>query len=249
MSDAITREYRFLTGAERFALVIAAMARKDQVEIDRLEDTCPQAHYQMDHSAFRSRMSISFSAAALTALRIAPSLAIIRSLSFLSEWSETFNFWPTRVAEMVFLYGRAYGRWEAGTTEEIDMSALEILKGKEPDKGDSALQLQLADVREVARDGAARLGKYMVDTVEALAIEALSCWEGFTRFCRDTAGVEPMVLMQGWGLIHEDPTAEIARLYPAAKPNPAQAEAWRENLASCWAGRLDIIDANDQHMR
>jgi hypothetical protein len=104
--------YKFLSGSERFALVIAAMARKDKVEIGRLEDTCPQAHYQMDHSAFRSRMSISFSAAALTALRIPPALAIIRSLSFLSDWSDTFNFWPTRVAEMVFLYARAYGRWE-----------------------------------------------------------------------------------------------------------------------------------------
>jgi hypothetical protein len=241
--------YKFLSGSERFALVIEAMARKDKVEIDRLEDTCPQAHYQMDHSAFRSRMSISFSAAALTALRIAPSMAIIRSMSFLSQWSDTFTFWPTRVAEMVFLYGRAYGRWEAGAAEEIDTSTLEILKGKEPGEGNADLQVQLAEVREVARDGTARLVKYMVNTVEVLAIEALSCWEGFTRFCSETAGVEPMVLMRGWGLIHEDPAAEIARLYPAAKPDSDQAEAWRENLASCWVGRFEMIDANDQHMR
>jgi hypothetical protein len=241
--------YKFLSGSERFALVIEAMARKDKVEIDRLEDTCPQAHYQMDHSAFRSRMSISFSAAALTSLRIAPSLAIIRSLSFLSERSDTFSYWPTRVAEMVFLYGRAYGQWEAGATEKLDMSALELLKDKEPGEGDADLQLQLADVREVARDGTARRGKYMVDTVEVLAVEALSCWEGFTRFCRDAAEVEPMVLMRAWGLIDEDPAAEIAGLYPAANPDEVQAAAWRENLASCWIGRLEIIDANDRHMR
>jgi hypothetical protein len=69
------------------------------------------------------------------------------------------------------------------------MSALEILKGKKPSDDDADLELQLADVREVARDGAARLGKYMVDTVEVLTIEALSCWEGFAQFCSETAGV------------------------------------------------------------
>jgi hypothetical protein len=58
-----------------------------------------------------------------------------------------------------------------------------------------------------------------------------------------------MTLMRGWGLMDEDPATEIARLYPAVKPDAVHAEAWRENLATCWIGRLDIIDANDQHMR
>jgi hypothetical protein len=74
------------------------------------------------------------------------------------------------------------------------MCALEILKEKDPGVGNVDLQIQLAEVREVARDGAARLSKSMVDIVEVLAIEASSCWEGFTRFCRNTACVEPMML-------------------------------------------------------
>jgi hypothetical protein len=247
MSDTITREYRFLTGAERFALVIEAMARKDQVEIDRLEDTCPQAHYQMDHSAFRSRMSISFSAAALTALRISRPLAIIRLLAHLSEMS--VEFWPLRVAQTVFLYGRAYGQWESGATEELDLSAMDIIKGKEPGDADRDLQIQLEEMRRAARDGTDRIRKHLVGAVEVVAIEALSCWDGFTRFCRDSAGVEPMVLMRGWGLIDDDPAGEIVRLYPHAESNQVQADAWRKNLAGCWVERLDIIDAYDRHLR
>jgi len=40
-------------------------------------------------------------------------------------------------------------------------------------------------------------------------VEALSQWEGFGRFCRRHLGVEPLVLLRGYGLGSDDPAEEV----------------------------------------
>jgi hypothetical protein len=42
VADAIFRSCAVLTPAERFALSVEAMARRDDADPDRLEDSCPK---------------------------------------------------------------------------------------------------------------------------------------------------------------------------------------------------------------
>jgi hypothetical protein len=46
----ISRQYALLTADERFQLFVQAMGRKDEQELDRLENTCPRLQYSAkDH--------------------------------------------------------------------------------------------------------------------------------------------------------------------------------------------------------
>ncbi len=45
----LEKNYSRLTPAERLELLVAARARGDQAEIDRLEETAPQLRYKMSH--------------------------------------------------------------------------------------------------------------------------------------------------------------------------------------------------------
>ena len=57
MGDILGRNYKVLTAPERFTLTLEAMARGDESEADRLDDTCPQHNYRMDDLEFRDRMN------------------------------------------------------------------------------------------------------------------------------------------------------------------------------------------------
>src|SRR5688500_5820137 len=57
MNDAaMTKVYEQLTPVERFRLAIEAMSRRDWLEVDRLEDTCPRRTYRCEDAEFRDRM-------------------------------------------------------------------------------------------------------------------------------------------------------------------------------------------------
>jgi hypothetical protein len=57
---------------------------------------------------------------------------------------------------------------------------------------------------------------------EADAVELLSQWEGFARFCREALRVEPLVLLLALGLGHGDPAAEVRAAYPDAAVDEAE---------------------------
>src|SRR5947209_19788526 len=55
-ADPLARHYAVLAAPGRFALLVEAMARGDEADADRLEDTCPTLTYRGEDVAFRGRM-------------------------------------------------------------------------------------------------------------------------------------------------------------------------------------------------
>ena len=151
MADALARNYAMLSAPERFALMVEAMARGDDAEADRLEDTCPQLTYRTDDAEFRDRMKRSYAIATLVTINLKWRLEQVRTAKLFRELHRDFA-WPAQlVATTAFLYGREYGRWECGAIESIpliDAKETAALMKERPD-----LKEQVGEVQEIACDG------------------------------------------------------------------------------------------------
>jgi hypothetical protein len=75
---------------------------------------------------------------------------------------------------------------------------------------------------------------------EADAVELLSQWEGFARFCREALRVEPLVLLLALGLGHGDPAAEVRAAYPDAAVDEAEVARWSVQWARGWERRFAV---------
>ena len=159
-NDLLSRQYASLTGAERFTLMIEAMARHDETEASRLEDTCPRYLYRAEDAEFRDRMRRAFSIATLACLNIQEALGQLRMLATMNELGDVLC-------------------------------------------GEFAAEMQHA------ADGTMALGSSQLRAAlgEILAQRVMAEWEGLSRFCRDSVGVEPGVLLSAFGLERQDPTA------------------------------------------
>ena len=81
MADALSRNYAVLTAPERFTLMVEAMARGDEAEADRLEDTCPQLACRMDDIEFRDRMRRLYTIAMMVTINLKWRLEQVRAAS------------------------------------------------------------------------------------------------------------------------------------------------------------------------
>jgi hypothetical protein len=210
MADALARNYAVLTPPERFTLMVEAMARDDQAEADRLEDSCPKLYYHHSDAEFRDRMQRSYVLALLAMVNLQKHLAVIRCSNVFIEQHKVFADGPKLVAACAFLYGRQYGLCEAGAIAEIE--APDPAKIGAEVKGRPDLKEQL---REIAEESVLRVAEAVQETIGiGVGVEALSQWEGFGRFCRRHLGVEPLTLLHAYGAKWEDPAAEVLAIFP-----------------------------------
>ena len=152
---ALDKHYGMLSATERFALMIEAMARRDERECDRLEETCPRFMYRCEDQAFRDRMRRASAIAHRVSLNMREGLAQIRLARLFHEHAEMFAGDSIRVMQAVFLYGREYGKWEVGAIEEVGLPDAEELVddvAAHPDLGD-----QLEELREIAKESVVKV--------------------------------------------------------------------------------------------
>ena len=236
-SDPLSRNYEQLKGDERFVLLLEAMARKDEAEADRLEDTCPRLLYRQDDVEFRDRMKRAYLIAMLVTINIRWRLEHIRVAKIFLDQHRLYVWGPQLVATTAFLYGREYGRWESGAIKQIPMIDAEdtaaLIKGR-PD-----LREQLKEVREISADGVRKVAETLQYAVGyAHAADVLSQWEGFGRFCRNSLGLKPMAVMTAYKLWQDDPAAEVLASHPDAKVDEGVAAHWEGNWAREWGRRF-----------
>jgi hypothetical protein len=234
--DAMTRHYEMLRGPERFALMIEAMARGDETEADRLEDTCPRLTYRCEEAEFRDRMKRAYSIAATVALNMRAGLARIQMAKTFGQVSRAFAPGPVVIlAQTAFLYGRAYGHWEAGKIESIDLPDPKQLAAEA--EADPMLGQQMSDLRELSGDAVGKVAETLQYAVgEADAVDLLSQWEGFGRFCRERLALEPLTVTAAFGLGRDDPAAGLAAAFPDARLDEAEAARWAAQWARGWDG-------------
>ena len=237
-SYLIARHYCSLTGAERFRLMIEAGAREDRVEEGRLDGSCPLVQVRAEDPAYRQRMRLSFTLASMTAMQIRPRLAQLLAVGSLIDVCRQFgeHLPSARMAAACFLYGRSYGKCEVGAVEDAAQTGKELLANVTEDLD---LQQQLAEVRECATEGlVAALEEVVLPGCRVYATEILSVWEGFCRFCREEAELEPLTLMRAWGLMDADPAELVRELDPEALPEPGRADEWADAMTRNWRRRF-----------
>lgn len=229
MAKKLMGHYDTLTGAERFALVIEAMARGDRAEERRLDDACPLVHYRAEDEQYRGRMRRLGVLALATALDLRGRLTVLRMVSSFGTHGHglcdpTFG----RLMQAAYLAGRERGRWEAGAADET------AAPGDDPD-----LREDLDEVTACAALGTDAVAAAIKEAAgEIHAVEVLTRWEVFHRFCQITVGMDGAAVMRAWGFSDGDPGAEARVAYPGARPDEAWAAAEADALARGWAERF-----------
>jgi hypothetical protein len=233
MQPLADHHYTTLSAQERFALLLEAMARRDEVEADRLEETCPRFTYRAEDQAFRDRMRRAYMIASRVCLNIQSGLAQLRLARAFHNDAARFADPVVRLAQITLLYGRAYGHWEAGC---IDAIALPDPAGLDKEiEADADLQTQLVSVTEVAEDAVKQVaGRLMELVLDGYAVDLLSRWEGFGRFCHHLLGVGPMTIAMSFRLLQGDPTAEIRSARPSVKADELRAQEWEREFSKGW---------------
>jgi hypothetical protein len=192
---AATKAYEQFTGVERFRLMIEAMARGDEREAERLEQTCPQHLYRDDDADFRDRMRRIHLYTLYHAAQVAGPLAIVRMFDAMSDQGVSAFAGPVeRAAEVAFLYGRQYGKWQAGLIEQIDLPDKAALAAE--CKADPKLRRQLVELRECVGEAMARVAADLAHAVKAASLPDVAVkQQGFGRFCQETLGLESKTLL------------------------------------------------------
>jgi hypothetical protein len=202
------KDYETLTGPERFQLLIEAMAREDEVECKRIEDSCPTYVYRCEDAEFRERMRRAYHIAATVVLNMRQGIACIRMAEALRQTAGQFAVIPAKLASVAFLYGREYGHWEAGRVEQIDLPDRDALVAQVAANRD--LGVQLDELRDVVGESVERVAQEIHALVGSVhAAELLSMWEGFGRFCRETLHMEPLTLVRACRLQRGDPAEAV----------------------------------------
>ncbi|HEX8915889.1 MAG TPA: hypothetical protein VF796_26280 [Humisphaera sp.] len=220
-TKTIARHYDALDGPERFVACIEAMARGDHEEDKRLDDGCPRKVCEVDDPAYRSRMSVSFTASAIVCASINRDLDVLRVIATVRDVGHILREMGAGVAEDAFLAGwHSAGGGGAGRAEaEAEMERAQ-------ERGRLVIEIASKTVgRTVGKRRAASL---------------LGTWQGYGRFARECCGVEPEVLARAWRLLDGDPTPEVLKMYPKAEPDAEAAEGWYASLGGSWRQRFGL---------
>ena len=170
-------------------------------------------------------------------LNMREALFRIRMAQAFQETSDHFAGPVAMAAQAAFLYGREYGKWEAGAIDRIDLPDADRLAADVRASPD--LKQQLAELREIANEVTRRVANAVHEvTGMAHAADLLAQWEGFGRFCRGALGMEPLVLTRAFGLEREDLGAAVREAYPDAVVPEADANVRASLWLHSWTRRF-----------
>ena len=92
---------------ERVALILEAMARRDEREADLLGHTCPQRTYRCDDADFRDRMKRAYMVTSMVALNMRAGLARVHMATGFRETAHLLAGEIAKFATAAYVRGRA----------------------------------------------------------------------------------------------------------------------------------------------
>jgi hypothetical protein len=232
-----TSHYETLTAHERFQLLVEAMARRDEVECDRLEDSCPTRVYRCEDADFRERVRRAYSITLTVCLNMRAGLARIRMAQTFKRTSRHFADPVAKLAAAAYLCGRAQGREEArGDPGPLPSDEPDAVKKIKTERG---VREQLDEIRSVAEEVVAEVAAVLCYAVgKADAVDLLSQWEGFGRFCRSRLGLEPSAAVAAFGLPNVDVQEEMKTVCAGAQANEDNTTYWEQQWSRGWDRRF-----------
>ena len=178
-------------------------------------------------------MKRAYHIAAAVALNMRAGLARVEMAENFRPLSDHFADGPITLAQTAFLYGRAYGHREAAKIDSIELPDREQHAAEV--RADPLLKQQLEELRECGREVTRRMADTLHHAVgEADTVDLLSQWKGFTRFCHEKLGADPLTTSSAFLSGRKDVAAALAASFPNARHDEAQAAPWPAEWAREW---------------
>ena len=178
-------------------------------------------------------MRRAYGIASRACLNMRAGLAQMRMAQTFREVHHHFAGPVASLATAAFLCGRAYGQHEAGVETPDDPEVAHELVS------DPKLEEPLREIRAVAEEALLQVADTLQYAVgKAYAVDLLSQWDGFHRFCQDNLGIDPVVLLRALGLEQGDPAAEVRNTYTSATADGTEITRWTAEWSRTWQRRF-----------
>jgi hypothetical protein len=237
--DSLGKLYDRFSAHERFRLVIEAIARGDEREVQRLRDTCPREMYRMTELPFRDRITGSMEMTMGVCLDLVPHLAQLKLIEALRKTLPlTYNYCED-VAMLAYFDGHEAGSkhaWEAagkagdqpGWEEEWD-------EGREEDEA-PVIEAGLDKITAQLEVLTTRFVENLEELERSISRDALTIWEAFANFCNEELFVEPEKLIKVWfePLLPEIERLKSLRAEDAPQPEPEGLKEYEAALKRGW---------------
>jgi hypothetical protein len=185
--------YDRLTPEERFHLLLEAAARRDEMEVERLADTCQRYRYTSTRSdpAFTDRIRASRQITVCVCLMLMEALAKLTAIRTSQECVTLL------LRSLITEFDRSFLRgWEAGCAHAWQSAGMAGPFPWRDSSGPGQMAEEMAGALAVEN---ANSDDAEVEAVsEALATEVATVWEAFSRVCRAEMGVEPETVLLAW---------------------------------------------------
>ena len=239
MKRGLSSMYDRLTAAERFQLVVEALARGDERETERLTNTCPRIAYKMNDLAFVERLRASQVISSYVCAELTEVLSTLRTIEACREAIETYeevNFSSMRRAAKEAALSFHQG-WDAGCDHAWQVAGKHGPfpwndKANLNDRAKEMAKRIKAESQSEASDG---LHQDTLEKVgEALRVRALTIWEAFSRFCREQTGLEPETVLRACFLPALRLPEELGEAVESTRVDPTLLEDYEAMLVHTW---------------
>jgi hypothetical protein len=221
--DRLDRYYDLLGPLERFRLVVAAQARDDEPELDRLLRTCAREHYSLPDPVFGDR--VEFSRVVVLVL-IADLLPVLAKRELLETLTRPVGPKHSSLGFAALSIGQAI--------DAAAFAAVQVLRVDDEEQQDEVFE-------RVAAAGEPAVKRFLdrLDELEQkLQRDAASQVQGFARFCRDELELDPLLLCRAFAAPLADEVEPLLEL----EADDEAARAYAETLTTIWRRRLGLPD-------
>jgi hypothetical protein len=239
MKRGLASMYDRLTPEERFRLVVEALAREDEREVERLANTCPRKVYVMSDLAFGERLRASDLIVSHVYADLMGVLSALRTIEAYKEAIETyeellFSSFERATEEAALSFHRG---WDAGCDHAWQVAGKH---GPFPwnDKANLIERAKEMAKRIKAQSGSETNGDARQETLEevgeALSVQAQTTWEAFTRFCHKQLGLEPETALRVCFPLAFGVSEQLREVVGSARADPVLLEDYEAMLSCVW---------------
>jgi hypothetical protein len=252
MAQDAARLYDHFTPPERLTLVLEALARGDEGEVRRLASSCPRKTYTAPDAEFGDRVRVAFDTVAVVCIDLRALFCRLHALHWGVFACREMATLHQINADMAFLEGLACGlrcpqiEFYAPPAEGPPSSAAAEPRDEDDDLDAAAPDCceRMAAVSERAQRSTDCVAKALGRAAYAVAVEFVTCWEAFGRFCRRHLRVGPEAALSAWGFTRPGEFAATAEQYSHVKPDEAEVEDYYRHVCKHWDARFEGGDGD-----
>jgi hypothetical protein len=252
-----TKLYEQFQPPERLTLLLEAMARNDDAEVERLQRSCPRSTYTGQDRQFEDRWTMAFDILAVVCIDLRCLWGKMHVLRWvLGEVREMATAQNINAA-FAFLDGERCGKGKRQMgffarpmphpNERVDYSDDDEGE-QEPDRRSDEELLNptpLEFARGERMEAVQRRSEHfttcsavvLLSAMNDISKDLVNAWSAFDRFCRIRLGVSAETMLKAWQFPFDD-FFQTLRRYEKVKPDPAKVKEYLGYIAKHWDSRF-----------